>query len=100
MEKHRPRPDRAHAAPLWRKTAFEERTDMGGKAGRSGRKPLFGKAMTAAERMRRRYDRVVAPRREALREMWAPFWEALSQDNSRKKQDRPRSQQAGKPHFS
>ena len=48
-------------------------TDMGGKKGRSGRKPLFGKAMTDAERQKRRYDRFAAPRREAWRQLWERF---------------------------
>ena len=50
---------------------------MSGKKGRSGRKPLFGKAMTVAERQKRRYDKLAAPRREAWREYWER-WKRLT----------------------
>ena len=55
---------------------------MSGKKGRSGRKPLFGRAMTDAERQKRRYDRLAAPRREAWRQLWERFERIMPKTSS------------------
>ena len=58
---------------------------MSGKKGRSGRKPLFGRAMTDAERQKRRYDKLAAPRREA----WRLLWERLTRDDGQTQPEKP-----------